>query len=258
MEELRVCLVQPKLIWEDRTQNPALLYEMVKDIDQADIIVLPELFSTGFSMNVEELAISPNGDAVKWMENLAKEKDAAIVGSLIIREGDNIYNRLYWVEPDGVKHTYDKRHLFTLAGEEKRFTAGKSRLIVEYKGWKIMPLICYDLRFPVWSRNDLGYDLLLYVANWPAIRNYPWKQLLMARAIENISYVVGVNRVGEDGNGYWHSGDSAVLNPLGEKISRLKAEEPGVEVVSISKEILMETRKKFAFLNDRDDFTIHL
>ena len=258
MEDLRICLVQSSLIWEDRTQNTALLYDMVREVKDADIIVLPELFSTGFSMNVEPLAIEPDGEAVQWMRDLALEKQACVVGSLIIRENERFYNRLYWMFPDGTHETYDKRHLFTLAGEEKSFTAGTERLLVTYKGWTIIPLVCYDLRFPVWCRNDVGYDLAIFVANWPARRNYPWQQLLKARAIENVSYVAGVNRVGEDGSGVWHSGDSALIDPLGKEVSAIKPGEPQVEVVTASAEMLQKTRERFAFLNDRDQFTIEV
>lgn len=256
MEDLRICLVQSSLIWEDRTQNTALLYDLVREVTDADIIVLPELFSTGFSMNVEPLAIAPDGEAVQWMRELALEKQACVTGSLIIKEDGQFYNRLYWMFPNGTHKTYNKRHLFTLAGEEKAFTAGAERVLVEYKGWAILPLICYDLRFPVWCRNDLNYDLSIFVANWPARRNFPWRQLLKARAIENVSYVVGVNRVGEDGNGVWHSGDSALIDPLGREVSTIKPDEPQVEVVTASVNVLQKIRRKFAFLNDRDQFTI--
>lgn len=256
MNDLRVCLVQAELEWEDRTKNLSLLYGMVKNVNDVDLIVLPELFSTGFTMNAKDYAIEPNGDAVVWMKLLAKEKDACVTGSLIIKDGDKIYNRLYWVQPDGDIKTYDKKHLFTLAGEEKAFSAGNERLIVEYKGWRICPLVCYDLRFPVWCRNDVDYDLLLFVANWPERRSYPWQQLLKARAIENLAYVVGVNRVGNDGNQIWHSGDSAVIDPLGVEVSEIKPGKPSATTVTLSKEALQKTRKSFSFLADRDAFKI--
>jgi len=256
MSDLRVCLVQADLIWQNKTENLNLLYAMLKSVVAVDLIVLPEMFSTGFTMNAKDYATSVEGEAVQWMKQLAKEKNACVVGSLIIAEDGKYFNRLFWMQPDGVQKTYNKRHLFTLAGEEKVFTAGQERLIVAYKGWRIMPLVCYDLRFPVWSRNNLNYDLLLYVANWPERRSYHWQQLLRARAIENQSYVVGVNRVGNDGNGVFHSGNSAAVGPLGEELTNVLPEKASTTIVTLSKENLKEVRQKFRFLNDQDDFEI--
>jgi len=256
MSDLRLCLAQADLVWENKTENLKLLYSMVKPVAEVDVIVLPDMFTTGFTMNAKDYAIAPNGDAVQWMIRLAAEKNACVVGSLIIVEAGKYYNRLFWVQPDGQYFSYNKRHLFTLAGEEKVYTPGNERLLIEYKGWRIMPLVCYDLRFPVWSRNNVNYDLLLYVANWPERRSYHWQQLLKARAIENQSYVVGVNRVGNDGNGVFHSGNSAAIGALGEEITAILPNEASTTMVTLSKTKLNEVRKKFSFLDDQDAFEI--
>jgi omega-amidase len=189
---------------------------------------------------------------------MSKEKSCVLVGSISVKEGENFYNRLYWVMPDGGYQFYDKRHLFQMGREHLHYTAGTKKLVVEYKGWKICPLICYDLRFPVWSRNrkDRTYDLLIYVANWPEARNYPWKQLLIARAIENQTYVVGVNRIGEDGNGIPHSGDSCAINPRGELITKIHSNEVVSETVNLSKNYLTEFRKVFPVMLDGDEFQL--
>jgi predicted amidohydrolase len=257
MDDLRICAVQADLVWENKTKNLELLYALVKDIEDTDVIVLPEMFATGFTMNAKEFASTASGVEVVWMQKLAAEKNSCVVGSLIISEDDKFYNRLFWVMPNGVIWTYNKRHLFSLAGEEKVFTAGNEQLIVEYKSWRIMPLVCYDLRFPVWSRNNVNYDLLLYVANWPERRKSHWQQLLPARAIENQSYVVGVNRVGNDGNGIAHSGNTVVLDPLGEMISSIPESTPCAQIVTLSRKNLLDVRRKFSFLADQDEFEIH-
>ena len=256
MDELRVCLVQADLAWEDKTRNLEQLYALVADSAPSDLVVLPEMFATGFTMNAEANAEEPNGEAVIWMQKLAKERAAVVTGSLIIKDEGNFYNRLFWVEPDGTIITYNKRHLFSLAGEEKIYSAGTERVLITYKGWRIMPQVCYDLRFPVWCRNDLQYDLLYFVANWPERRSYPWKQLLIARAIENQAYVIGVNRVGNDGNDVYHSGDSAAIDPLGAYVAALKPGQVTTQVVTISKSEIQNVRSRFGFLKDRDDFTI--
>jgi len=195
----------------------------------------------------------------------AKEKNCVITRSIAVKEKDKLFNRLYWVKPDGTHQFYNKRHLFKMAGEHKHFTAGEEKIMVELKGWKICPLICYDLRFPVWSRNKWNkethaadYDVLLYVANWPEVRSYPWKQLLIARAIENQSYLIGVNRIGEDGNKFPHSGDSSIINPRGEIISKIKAYEDATETISLSWSYLADFRKIFPVGSDADDFQIGL
>ena len=200
---MKVAIIQTALIWENPNANRIQFEEKIRGIEQnVDLIVLPEMFSTGFTMNPETVAETMNGETISWMQTLAKHKNSAITGSLVIVENGKYYNRLVFVLPSGeIKH-YDKRHLFSLAGEEKVYTKGKTKLIIEYKGFKICPLICYDLRFPVFSRNVEDYDVLLYVANWPKPRINAWNALLKARAIENMCYVVGVNRIGEDQNNH--------------------------------------------------------
>lgn len=220
MDDLRVTLVQTDLAWEDRATNLKNLAETIAALaDPGDLIVLPEMFATGFSMAPQALAETMTGDSVQWLHQIATSVGSTVTGSLMIKDGGHYYNRLFWVSPDGVQVTYDKKHLFTFAGEDKVYTPGETPLQVSLKGWQIRPLICYDLRFPVWTRNRAPfYDLAIFVANWPAKRSAHWRALLKARAIENQAYVIGVNRVGSDGNGYDHSGDSAVITPLGETL----------------------------------------
>ncbi len=257
--ELIIQMVQANLHWEDKQKNLDMFTGILDEMPRnTDLVILPEMFSTGFSMRPEMFAESNNGTAVQWMIRSAQHLGTALTGSLIIEESGMYYNRLFWVFPDGSYKTYDKRHLFSLAGEEKHYTAGRKQLLVDYRGWKIMPLICYDLRFPVWSRNVFDYDLLIYVANWPERRNYPWKQLLRARAIENMSYVAGVNRCGKDGNGVFHSGDTACIDPLGAPVAEAPPGEQVITTAVIKKEVVSAARKKFGFLNDRDRFTIQL
>ncbi|HBH06740.1 MAG TPA: amidohydrolase [Flavobacteriales bacterium] len=259
MEDLRVSIVQTDLHWENPAANLEMYNDKLKSLaGKTDLIVLPEMFATGFSMKPEAFAEKPeDSKAVKWLMKTSSDLQCCITGSLIIQENEKYFNRLFWVDKGTVVGSYDKRHLFTLAGEEKHYSAGNHHLMVELKGWKVLPLICYDLRFPVWSRNTIDYDLVIYVANWPERRSYPWSQLLRARAIENMAYVVGLNRVGYDGNEVFHSGDSAVINAVGEVVLEF---EKGAETTStqeLSIEHLRQTRKKFGFLNDRDSFTIH-
>ena len=257
MNELHVSFIQADLHWENPLENLKMFAEKIEQISKpTDLIILPEMFSTGFSMSPEKLAETEDGVSVNWMKSTAQEKGCVLTGSLIIKENNQYYNRLFWVNPDGTYQTYNKRHLFSLAGEENHYSAGTERLIVKLKGFKIMPLICYDLRFPVWSRNDLDYDLLIYVANWPERRSFFWNQLLIARAIENQSYVIGVNRVGDDGNQIYHSGNSICLDPLGGEV--MKAEPGKSETIScvLSKDTVNRVREKFRFLNDKDSFRI--
>ncbi len=214
------------------------------------------MFTTGFSMNAEALAEEKEGHTLEWMQQIAKEKGCAITGSLIVTDSGHYFNRLYFVYPNGDFRHYDKKHTFTLAGEHKIYTAGKELVLVELQGWKICPLICYDLRFPVWARNTQDYDLLLYVANWPDKRIAAWDALLKARAIENMSYCIGVNRVGMDGNGHEYTGHSAVYDVLGERISTLNFEQEFAETVTLSGEHIRSNRKHLQFLNDRDEFTL--
>lgn len=258
MSLLRITLIQTELYWENPTANRSMLEEKISSIeDSTDIIVLPEMFTTGFTMNTA-LAEPMNLDTYKWMKLMSKKMEACIVGSYIVKEGTNVYNRLIWMFPDGTSQHYDKRHLFRMGEEHNHYTAGTSQLIVEYKGWKIAPFICYDLRFPVWTRNvNNAYDVLLYVANWPAVRTYAWKNLLVARAIENISYVVGVNRVGTDGKGLGYAGDSCVLDFKGFHLIQLESNESDVFQIEISKAPLIDFRNSFSAHLDADSFTIN-
>lgn len=257
-ENLRIAVLQVDLAWENVIKNLDIFSEKLEQIQgDVDLIILPEMFSTGFSMNAEELAEPPEGPALQWMQKVARQRNAAVTGSLIVKDEGNYYNRLYFVFPDATYKTYDKRHTFTLAREDETYTAGDKRLIVEYKGWKICPLICYDLRFPVWSRNTENYDLLIYVANWPETRIHAWDVLLQARAIENMSWCVGVNRTGKDGNNYQYNGHTAVYDCLGKSMFNTSREIEFTEVVTIDKASLQETRGKLKFLQDRDDFTIN-
>ena len=256
MNQLSVSLLQADLVWENKQANLDKLETLMKDISKIDVIVLPEMFPTGFSMKPESLYENAGGESLIWMKKLAKEKNAAICGSVIVREGSDYFNRLYFVEPSGEVHKYDKHHLFTLAGEEKVYTAGKEHLIVDFRGWKIMPLVCYDLRFPAWCRNTQEADLQIFVANWPERRSEAWKTLLKARAIENMCYLVGVNRVGADGNAILHSGDSAVYDELGTQIGAPTPFKEEVLTITLHRDKMLESRKRFNFLNDRDSFTI--
>lgn len=255
---MKVALVQSSLFWENPETNRNHFEEKINAINEKlDLIVLPEMFSTGFTMNPDGVAETMNGKTVFWMQTLAKAKKTAITGSVVIEEDGKYYNRLVFVFPSGeIKH-YDKRHLFSLAGEEKIYTAGNKKLIVEYLGWKICPLICYDLRFPVFSRNVENYDILIYVANWPKTRILAWDSLLRARAIENLSYTIGVNRIGKDENGQNYIGHSQIINPIGEYLVKPNEEE-GIFIFELDKNVLEENRKKFNFLNDADTFEICL
>lgn len=257
-ENLHITIVQPDIIWEDKPANLAHYSDLIANIKgPKEIVVLPEMFSTGFSMAPERLAESMDGETVQWMRETAKAQRIILTGSLIIREGAVFYNRLVWMQPDGVCMTYDKRHLFGYADEDCHYTAGSRKLITQVKGWRICPLVCYDLRFPVWARNVAGsdYDVLIYVANWPQRRSLAWKTLLQARAIENQAYCIGVNRVGEDGKGITYTGDSSAFDPLGEKLWQGTAME-AVHTITLSREKLEETRSQLPFLKDADKFLI--
>lgn len=257
LEHLKITIVQSHLHWENPLTNRNLFSEKMKAIsEETHLIILPEMFTTGFTMNAAPLAEDTNGPTLQWMQSIAKEKKCAITGSLIVQENGHYFNRLYFVFPDGAYQQYDKKHTFTLAGEHKTFTAGKERIVVDYEGWKICPLICYDLRFPVWARNTSNYDVLLYAANWPKKRVAAWDALLKARAIENMAYCIGVNRVGLDGNGFEYTGHSAVYDVLGERISSANFEQEFVETVILSREHISSNRKHLQFLEDRDDFIL--
>lgn len=253
---MRVSIIQAKIEWESPQANRKRFSEKIIALSETDLVVLPEMFPTGFSMNAKNLAEGPEGESLTWMKKMAKEKNATITGSVIVSENQNFYNRLFFVFPDGNYEAYDKKHLFSYAGEHKTYSPGNKKLIVEYKGWKICPMICYDLRFPVWSRNVEDYDLLVYVANWPKARVQAWDALLRARAVENMCYAVGVNGIGIDGNGHPYSGHSAIYGPLGNQISTNDFEKEFSETISLSKTELEKTREKMAFLNDRDSFEL--
>jgi predicted amidohydrolase len=251
---MKIALIQIPLVWEDPKSNREYIEQKINALEAGtDLIVLPEMFTTGFTMQPERVAETMQGETVLWMQSLAKAKNCAITGSLVIMEEGNYYNRLLFVFPSGEIEFYNKRHLFTLAGEDKSYTKGTQKLIIEYRGWKICPLICYDLRFPVFARNVEQYDLLLYVANWPTIRIQAWDTLLKARAVENISYTIGINRVGKDEKDYDYSGHSQVVDFLGNyTIEPQKTE--GIFYAQLDKEALRQTRVKLGFLNDQDAF----
>jgi omega-amidase len=302
---MKVTIIQTSLAWEAPEQNLRHFEGILESLNnKSDLIVLPEMFSTGFTMNPEKHAEPGGGPAFRWMQRMAAEKQAVLTGSIAVSDNHKYYNRLFWVNPDGSFRSYDKRHLFRMAKEDTHYTAGRDRLITELGAWKICPLVCYDLRFPVWSRNvfkpiakkpgsaaddkekashnrkgeiqkgastlkahDTGnhtrphegkweYDVLIYVANWPEARVYHWKQLLIARAIENQCYVIGVNRIGKDGNGFAHSGASLVINPKGEIISNTRENDESMETVTLDKEYLDEYRKTFPAGMDADIFRI--
>src|SRR5438105_9429603 len=266
MSSLTLTLIQTKLHWEDKQANLSMLEQKINSIqEKTEIVILPEMFSTGFSMRPEQLAETMDGIAVEWMKRIAAQKRIILTGSLIIKDGDNFYNRLIWMLPNGEYGCYDKHQLFAYVEEDKHYAAGNKRLIAAVKGWKINLQLCYDLRFPVWARqspvtrgedgSELEYDLLIYVANWPERRNHSWKTLLQARAIENECFVIGVNRVGNDGNKIYHSGDSMVINALGEILYH-KVDDEDVFTITLQKNSLTEIRNKFPFWKDADIFMI--
>ncbi|WP_443946762.1 nitrilase family protein [Pedobacter sp. AW1-32] len=256
IENLKITIFQAYLFWENiekNLQNLTLRLSMgVRE--KTDLIILPEMFNSGFSMNAEKLAEEMGGLTMQWMQKTAIQYNCVITGSLIIKEDGHFYNRLIWMQPDGQFQKYDKRHLFGMGEEDKTFTAGKDQLIVELKGWKIRLAVCYDLRFPAWLRNvDAGYDILLLVASWPDKRSAHWKTLIPARAIENQSYVVGVNRVGHDGNQVYHGGHSMVMDPYGSTVY-YKPEDEDMYTVTIAYEEIVKVRRQFPFLKDADHF----
>ncbi len=252
-KKLKLSLIQSDIFWEDIDRNLEHLDHLLGRSNTAsDVILLPEMFSTGFSMKVKSLAEAANGKALKFMVSKSSELNSAIAGSIIFKDKNRYFNRLFWVNPDGKYYTYDKRHLFGIGGEDKFYTRGNERLIITFKGWRICPLICYDLRFPIWSRNNNEYDLLLYLANWPAARNHVWNILLRARAIENQCFVAGINRVGRDGENIHYIGESCVVHPKGYLVTGIH--DPSEQVIQseISLSELMEFRKKFPVLKDGD------
>ncbi len=255
---MKIALIQSDLFWENPSKNRENFDSKINEIEsEVNLIVLPEMFSTGFTMNPSAVAETMNGETVLWMKEVAKQKNAAVTGSLVITENGKFYNRMLFVFPSGEIQFYNKRHLFTLAGEDQFYTAGTEKVIVEYLDWKICLQVCYDLRFPVFTRNTENYDLILYVANWPKVRTNAWDALLKARAIENLSYAVGVNRIGLDANNYEHIGHSQAVDFLGNYILEPQETE-GVFVVDLDKNIMLETRKKLDFLSDQDIFEVKI
>ena len=253
---MKIALIQTSLSWENPIENRSHLSQKINGfLEDVDLIVLPEMFTSGFTMDPKVVAETMEGETVSWLQHMAKAKNCAITGSLIIKENDNYFNRLVFVFPNGAIQTYDKRHLFTLAGEDKVYTAGTEKLIVEYKGFKLCLLICYDLRFPVFSRNVEEYHVLIFVANWPKPRVNAWDILLKARAVENMSYTIGVNRIGKDNNNHEYVGHSQAVDFLGNYILQ-PPEMEGVFIVTLDKNALLETRSKLPFLNDKDKFEI--
>ena len=255
MEDLSVTLVQADQVWEDKAANFRNYERLLSGIDQTDLILLPEMFNTGFTMQAAQFAEEMNGETITWMRELAMAKNAVIAGSLIIKENNQYFNRFIWMQPDGESIAYDKKHLFSMADEPKFFTPGHQQITIDYLGWKIKPIVCYDLRFPVFVRNVENYDLLLYVANWPKPRINAWDTLLKARAIENMCYTIGVNRVGEDANQLEYPGHSKAFDFLGNTLVDCE-QELGVFIVELNKNSQNDARAKFNFLNDMDIFEI--
>ena len=263
---MKLTIIQTELNWENRDKNIQHFEKLIDSIiDKTDLIILPEMFTTGFTMNPKKYAESADGETLKWLKFKSKEKQSVITGSIAVEEHGYFYNRLYWINPNGEVNTYDKRHLFSIGTENQFYKAGSKKIITHLKNWKFCPLICYDLRFPVWSRNrfqinnskpNWDYDVLIYVANWPEKRIYAWKHLLIARAIENQCYVIGINRIGIDGNGIKHSGNSLVINPRGEIIFQLKENEEQLQNVILDWDFLEKFRKEFPVGIDADDFKI--
>jgi len=258
IKDLKVTIVQTTLAWEDIDANLAAFSEKLYTIGASatDLIVLPEMFNTGFTMNASTVAEPMNGKTMEWMAKLAAQKKCVLTGSMVIKDNGNYYNRLIWMRPDGTSEFYNKRHTFRMAEENKTYTSGDKKLIVEIEGWRICPLVCYDLRFPVWSRNTGDYDLLLYVANWPDRRVHAWKSLLVARAIENQAYVVGVNRIGKDGKDIEYSGYSIALTPKGEPLSSFEPNKESIETVNLPYKDLESYREEFPVGLDADKFVL--
>jgi predicted amidohydrolase len=269
MSTLSITTIQTNLLWEEKSANLQMLEQKIRGIEEkTEIVVLPEMFSTGFSMQTKLLAETMEGETVQWMKRVSRENAVILTGSIIIEEDGNYFNRIIWMLPNGLYGQYDKRHLFAYAEEDKYYKPGNKRLIASVKGWKINLQVCYDLRFPVWARQapsqpppkgeeypNPEYDVLIYVANWPEKRSHAWKTLLCARAIENQCYVVGVNRVGSDGNNIYYSGNSLIIDPLGQVLYHM-ADEEDVFTITLQKEKLEEIREKFPFWKDADSFNI--
>ena len=255
-EKLIVALLQIDLIWENPSSNRSSIEKTIlKEKSKVDLFILPEMFTSGFTMNPKTVSEFMEGESIIWLKKLSKVKNAAICGSLVIRQKKCFYNRFIFVEPNGLVSYYDKRHTFNMAGEGDSYCSGSNKGIIKYNGWKILLRICYDLRFPVWSRNIDNYDILIYTANWPSPRINAWDNLLKARAIENVSYCVGVNRIGLDGNKNDYPGHSVVIDPMGNETLNLKNKE-GVYVTTLDKNQLIKTRDQLPFLEDKDSFIL--
>jgi len=254
VSDLSVTLVQTEIYPKNPQKNIHHLDLLLKSILSTNLVLLPEVFTTGFCTGAREAAEVPNGFAYQWMLKKAKELNAVVAGTLVVKDGDEFFNRLVWAQPDGHCIEYNKRHLFRMAGEHLRYSAGSRRVVVSLKGWRILPLICYDLRFPVWSRNRNDYDLAIYLANWPGQRALHWNRLLQARAIENLTYVIGVNRIGEDEAGQIYQGDSSIYSPKGD--CDFISQTEGVFTQILSHELLIDYRRKFPAHMDADKFEI--
>lgn len=255
-QDLKITLVQPDLLWQSPQQNREM-YQQLLDQQAADtdLVLLPEMFSTGFTMDSRTAAEAMGGPTCQWLQQQAQQRHIAICGSLAITEGEQFYNRMLFTYPDGSQRYYDKRHLFRMAGEHERYQPGSERVVVEYKGWQILLQVCYDLRFPVFSRNRNDYDLALYVANWPAVRRQPWRTLLQARAIENLCYIAGVNRVGTDANGHDYSGDSMLVDFKGDLLIDEAPGQPFVKTYALSADDLQQFKERFPAWMDADQFS---
>lgn len=257
LNELRVTLVQSELFWHEPEKNRAMFADKLAPLaGQTDLVILPEMFTTGFSMEPEAIAEAADQKTLQWMQHQAASISAVVCGSVAVKDDAGCYNRFYWVQPDGQWQSYDKHHLFRMAGEHKHYQAGQRRDVIHYKGWRIFPQICYDLRFPVWSRNHDEYDLAIYVANWPEVREHPWQILLQARAIENLCYVAGVNRVGTDGNGFPYSGRSALIDFKGHSLGDHDKGEAFVGTYRIDRMALQDFRTAFPAFEDVDVFRL--
>ncbi len=256
MHNLQLAFIQTELVWESANKNRAQIENQLKALDTStDLLILPEMFNTGFSMDSHKNSETMDGDTLHWMREIAERHQLTVTGSLAIKDGKNHYNRLIWMPADGHFQYYDKRHLFRMAGEHRNYQAGNTKIIVELNGWKVCPLICYDLRFPVWCRNNPHYDLMIFVANWPERRCHAWKTLLNARAIENIAYVVGVNRIGQDGNGYEFLGDSRAIDYNGQLLVDAQSS-PGLFHTTLDAAALIQFRQQFSFHHDADNFSL--
>lgn len=256
MQTLKITIVQTELHWHDAGANRDHFESVISSLDEVgDLVVLPEMFTTGFTMDAASQAETMDGESVTWIRRMASQSNASVCGSVIIEDGGGYYNRFICSSADGHLTTYDKRHLFRLADEQHHYTAGDQRETFEINGFRICPMVCYDLRFPVWSRNRGDFDLILYVANWPSRRQFAWDTLLRARAIENLSYAAGVNRVGADGNDVPYTGGSSIVDFLGADLANL-ADRPGTASATLEMQALTDFRDRFAFHKDADEFTL--